>query len=53
MHDIDLMKFLQILSALVVGGVIGGFFSHLVRAKFPATLLITLAWMGLTIFSVW
>ncbi|MCW0309940.1 hypothetical protein [Pantoea ananatis] len=53
MHDVDPMKLLQVLSALAVGGVIGWFCSHLLRAKLPATVLIMLAWMGLAVFSVW
>ncbi len=60
MHDIDLVRILQIFSALVLGGVVGLFVSQmvfkgqlLVRAKLPATVLITLAFMVFSIFPIW
>lgn len=53
MIDIDLDKVFQILSALVLGGVVGWFVSHLIRVKFPTSVLITLAWIGFFIFVIW
>lgn len=50
--DIDVPRMLQVMSAFVLGGVLGWFISYLAKAKYPMTVVAILVGMSLFYFVI-